>query len=98
MSLIAIDTCCMINLLRGAVLVPISSTLHVQFAFQGLVFDELADDQAALQNLTRAGLAVEISGHDLYASQVADVALRYNIGLGEAECIVLGAMLGSPIA
>src|SRR4051794_32069757 len=98
MILIAVDACCMINLLRGGVLVCISSALHLQFAFQGLVFDEIMNDQATLRSLVEVGRAVEISGHDIYASEVANIATKHNIGLGEAECIVVGAKIGSLIA
>ncbi|MCJ2054453.1 hypothetical protein [Methylobacterium sp. J-070] len=66
--------------------------------YQGLVEDEILSHRDLLADLTGRGLIIHISGAEVFASEVGAIADKYNVGLGEAECIAIGLKSGCAVA
>jgi predicted nucleic acid-binding protein len=85
------DACCAINLINGCIIDVIAQLAQVKLCMQGLVEDEIgASCFAEIARLAAAGRFDLVSGDTILASEVGAIAERYNIGLGESECIVIG--------
>jgi predicted nucleic acid-binding protein len=76
--------------MNGDVLKVISAASHQRICFQGLVEDEIISRAAELVQLVQEKHVDIVSGEDLLASEIAAIVTQYNIGLGEAECILIG--------
>jgi predicted nucleic acid-binding protein len=98
MVLTCADTCCLINLINGRVLMLAATALGREIAAQGLVIDELQSLAQQIQQLVRSGNLRLIAGDQIFASEVDAVISGYNLGLGEAECIAIARKLGCSVA
>jgi len=65
---------------------------------QGLVEDEIGENYAQVKEMAQLGKIQLISGDDVLASEVSVIAVRYNIGLGESECIAIGKKFSYDVA
>jgi predicted nucleic acid-binding protein len=65
---------------------------------QGLVEDEMREDFTHIERLVTAGRVDLLSGDKIMASEVGTIADRYNLGLGESECIAIGRKFGIAVA
>lgn len=86
------------NLLNAEILELIVRANCRILQYQGLVEDEIVTHREALQDLTERGLITQISGSEVFASEVAAIADKYNVGMGEAECIAIGLKSGCAVA
>lgn len=93
-----VDTCCLINLHNAGVLATIAASGVRRLMYQGLVEDELRDLRGDLAALTDAGIIQAIPGSQIFASEVAQILRRYDLGLGESECIAIGLRRGISVA
>jgi predicted nucleic acid-binding protein len=92
------DACCLINLNNGAVLEKIATAGHRKLVYQGLVEDELHSPAAAVRKLTAEGALTRISGSNIFASEISSIIRKYDLGLGESECIAIGVKYGMVVA
>jgi predicted nucleic acid-binding protein len=90
MTLTCTDTCCINNLINGGAVDTVVATTHRRLCVEGLVHDEVIQNREQLEKLIASGAIGEIPGGEILASEVGKVAEKYNIGLGEAECIAIG--------
>ena len=90
MAVTCTDACCILNLMNGHVLDVVAQLPDVKLCIQGLVEDEIGSGYDHVARLVSVGRFSLISGEQILASEVGAIAERYNIGLGESECIVIG--------
>jgi predicted nucleic acid-binding protein len=90
MKMVCTDACCAINLIKGDAIELVSGLSNIKLCMQGLVEDEIGENFPLISSLADRGKLALISGDKILASEVGSVASRYNIGLGESECIVIG--------
>ena len=76
----------------------IAQPTTVKLWVQGLVEDEVGDGFVHIERLATEGLFELVSGDKILASEVGTIEDRYNIGLGESECIVIGKKYDCMIA
>lgn len=98
MNIACADACCAINLINGNALEIVSDLSNLTLCIQGLVEDEIGEGYGRFEKLIAVGKIQLISGDDIRASEVSAVAGRYNIGLGESECIVIGKKYNCGVA
>lgn len=98
MNVACIDACCALNLIRGGVLEIVSGLSDLRLMVQGLVEDEMRTDFSHIERLVDAGRVEVMSGDKVMASEVSAIADRYNLGLGESECIAIGHKFGVGVA
>jgi predicted nucleic acid-binding protein len=98
MKLVCTDACCAINLIKGEAIELMADLRSIKLCMQGLVEDEIGESFASIASLAARGKFSLVSGDKILASEVGSVANRYNIGLGESECIVIGRNLNCNIA
>lgn len=98
MILACTDACCAINLINGGILSVVSQLPHIRLCMQGLVEDEIGEGFAQIAQLVAEGCFDLVSGDKILASEVGAIAERYNIGLGESECIAIGKKFACAVA
>lgn len=98
MIMTCVDACCLLNLIRGDFVSAVVVSATRSLCCQGLVIDEIVSDAPALARLIRSGALTEISGGQIFSSQLGAMAAAHNIGLGEAECIVIAKDLACSLA
>jgi predicted nucleic acid-binding protein len=98
MKTVCTDACCAINLIKGDAIELISRLSNIRLCMQGLVEDEIGTSFSLIAALADRGKFALVSGDEILASEVGSVANRYNIGLGESECIVIGKKFNWDVA
>lgn len=96
--LTCIDSCCLVNVINSGFSHALIGAGNRSFQFQGLVEDEIQRHEETVHELQQAGLLISLSGRTIFASEVADIVNRHNLGLGEAECIAISAKNGCALA
>lgn len=84
-----IDACALLNLLRCQSAQYLLGNIKLSMTVQGLVEDEILDQSDDVDELVRCRLLTRYSGAKILARDVGEIAGKYRIGLGEAECIAI---------
>jgi predicted nucleic acid-binding protein len=85
-----LDSCSTINLHNGDMLTKVLDLSSRQFAFHmgTIVRGECGDLTPYLDEQAKSGRIIILPGKNISPMQFADILNRYELGLGETECIV----------
>ena len=98
MIITCIDSCCLMNLLNSGFLIDLAASNQREFYIQGLVEDEMQTQATQVQQMISQRVLHLISGGSILASEVDYIASKYNLGLGESECIAIGKKMNIAVA